>query len=279
MQPTLSHTSMTHLQRFSANLKLALLQNSDSDSLVVEANSGPPTLPHIDTDPSIKKLLLPDEQSLSDMRIPPIEPVDPAIHMPLLLDTVEERHNLSENIVGEHDAVSLISQAPEHSTHTHLVGYHLSADSGAATTNPPFSEHQQHQDGKMNNSLSRPSSPSMMHSTTACTPNSIRTEFPTRPSQPLPEKRRNNVTPTFPTFKRIWRFLVPSRDQLPHTQRAVCIAPAQCAEPVVVSPTRDQSRPTNPSSSPGEVIPLPDDGQSTITTSKDGTRGCCSFFG
>lgn len=232
-------------------------------------------------DPSIKKLLLPDEQSLSDMRIPPIEPVDPAIHVPLLLDIVEERHNSSENVIGKCDAISLISQAPEHTTHMHLMGYRLSKDSGAATMNPPFSEHQHHRDGKTiaNNSLSRLCSPSTLRSTTPRTPNSIHTEFPTRPGQPLPETRRNNVVSIpFPTFERIRRFLAPSRDRLPLTQRAVCIAPAQCAEPVVVSPSRDRSRPTNPSSSPGDVILFPDDGRSTITAGEDGTRGCCSFF-
>ncbi|KAI5998226.1 hypothetical protein EDD15DRAFT_306116 [Pisolithus albus] len=281
MHSTPSPTNTMHLQKLSSNLKPTRLHNSDSGSPVLKTTSGPPTLPHIDTGPSIKKLLLPDEQSLSDMRIPPIEPVDPAIHVPLLLDTAEERHNSSENVIGKCGAVSLISQAREHTAHAHLAGYRLSKDSGVATTNPPFSEHPEHRDGKTiaNNNLSRPSSLSMMHSTTARTPNIIRTEFPTRPSQPLHEKRRNNVTPTFPTFKKIRQFLAPSRDRLPLTQRAVCIAPAQCAEPVVVSPTRDRSRPTNPSSPPGEVIPLPDDGQSTITTNEDGTRGCCSFLG
>lgn len=279
MQPALSRTSTAHLQWFSAKLQPALLQNSDSDSPVVETTSGPPTLPHIDTDPSIKKLLLPDEQSLSDMRIPPIEPIDPAIHVPLLLDTVEERHNLSEN-VGECDAVSLTSQAPEHTTHTDLAGYRLSTDSGAETANPPFSEHQQHRGGKTiaNNGLSRLSLRSTSHSTAACTSNSIPTEFPTQIGQPLPEKKRNNVAPTsFPIFKRIRQFLAPSRVRLSLTQRAVCIAPAQCAEPVVVSPTRDGSRPTNPSP-PGEVILLPADSRSMITASEDGTRACCCFF-
>ncbi|KAI5994962.1 hypothetical protein EDC04DRAFT_2803392, partial [Pisolithus marmoratus] len=45
-------------------------------SPILESAPKSPILPHIDTGPSIKKLLLPDERSLSDMRLPPIEPVD-----------------------------------------------------------------------------------------------------------------------------------------------------------------------------------------------------------
>ncbi|KAI6136059.1 hypothetical protein F5141DRAFT_1072028 [Pisolithus sp. B1] len=105
-----------HLQKPVANLKRMWQHNSGNDSPVFETTSGPPILPCIDTDPSIKHLLLPDERSPSDMRLPPIEPVDPTIHIPLLLDVVEERCNSSENVDRESKTISMISQAPSVST-------------------------------------------------------------------------------------------------------------------------------------------------------------------
>ncbi|KAI6031009.1 hypothetical protein EDC04DRAFT_2710177, partial [Pisolithus marmoratus] len=52
------------------------LQTQAATSPILPVAPKSPILPHIDTGPSIKKLLLPDERSLSDMRLPPIEPVD-----------------------------------------------------------------------------------------------------------------------------------------------------------------------------------------------------------
>ncbi|KAI6097278.1 hypothetical protein EDD16DRAFT_1669192 [Pisolithus croceorrhizus] len=280
---------MTRVQRPVAKLKPVWLQNSGSDPPVFESRttSGPPILPHIDTDPSIKQLLLPDERSPSDMRLPPIELVDPTIRMPSLLGTVEERHNSSESVVREANTISMISRAPSCTTHTRGVGYRLSTDSRASSMNVPFSGYRHHFNGDTveNGNQSRQSSPlvglrrSCVHPT-ACAPTNMRTAFPAQSSQPPSEKRRNKAIPTsFSPFRRIRRYLTPSGDQLPLTQRAVWIAPARCAEPVVVAPTGDCSRPTNPSSSPGEVIPSPDDGQSTVATSEDGATGCCSFCG
>ncbi|KAI6105984.1 hypothetical protein EV401DRAFT_2012234 [Pisolithus croceorrhizus] len=265
MQSLTLRTNTTRSQRFTANLKPMWLQNWGSDSPVVKTTSGPPILPRIDTDPSLKKLLLPEERSLSDMWIPPIEHVDPTIHMPSFLDTVEERRNSSENVVRaiESNADFLISQVPLHTTHIRVPGYRLSTDSRASATNSSIEI----------DSQSRQRSPLTPHST-ACAPTSAHARFPTQPSQPSTEKRRNKVfLALFPPFSRIRRFLAPSADRLPLTQRAVWIAPARRAEPVVVTPTRDQSQPTDPSSSPGEVILFPDDGQSTITTSEDGAPG------
>ncbi|KAI6120994.1 hypothetical protein EDD16DRAFT_1574263 [Pisolithus croceorrhizus] len=289
---------MTRVQRPVANLKPVRLQNSGSYPPVFESRttSAPPVLPHIDTDPSIKQLPLPDERSLSDMRLPPIELVDPTICMPYLLGSVEERHNSSESIVREASTISMVSQAPSCTTDTRGVGYRLSTDSRASSMNVPFSGYQHHFDGDTVEigKQSRQSSLSVGHRRscvmlfqiwrfqhpTACAPTNVRTALPTQSSRPQSEKGRSKAAPTpFSPFRRIRRYLTPSGDQLPLTQRAVLIAPAKCAEPVVVAPTGDCSRPTNPSSSPGEVIPSLDDGQSTIATSEDGATGCCIFCG
>ncbi|KAI6152745.1 hypothetical protein EDD17DRAFT_1634693 [Pisolithus thermaeus] len=298
---------MTRVQRPVANLKPVRLQNSGSYPPVFESRttSAPPVLPHIDTDPSIKQLPLPDERSLSDMRLPPIELVDPTICMPYLLGSVEERHNSSESIVREASTISMVSQAPSvsttnlwlfcyrgkkwafHDTHydmqcttdTRGVGYRLSTDSRASSMNVPFSGYQHHFDGDTVE-IGKQSRQSSLSHPTACAPTNVRTALPTQSSRPQSEKGRSKAAPTpFSPFRRIRRYLTPSGDQLPLTQRAVLIAPAKCAEPVVVAPTGDCSRPTNPSSSPGEVIPSLDDGQSTIATSEDGATGCCIFCG
>ncbi|KAI6136065.1 hypothetical protein F5141DRAFT_1072123 [Pisolithus sp. B1] len=260
MQSLTLRTNTTRSQRFTANLKPMWLQNWGSDSPVVKTTSGPPILPHIDTDPSLKKLLLPEERSLSDMWIPPIEHVDVRfssrpIHMPSFLDAVGERRNSSENV---------------RTTHIRVPGYRLSTDSRASATNSSIELTGQ----------SRQRAPLTLHSYSLCTNKCTCQDSPPNQGQPSFEKRRNRVLlALFLPFSRIRQFLAPSADRLPLTQRAVWIAPAQCAEPVVVTPTRDQSRPTNPSPSLGEVILFPDDGQSTITTSEDGAPGCCSFFG
>ncbi|KAI6097282.1 hypothetical protein EDD16DRAFT_615028 [Pisolithus croceorrhizus] len=145
--------------------------------------------------------------------------------------------------------------------------------------NVPFSGYPRHSDGdtiEIDNQ-SRQSSP--LHPT-ACAPTNTCTAFPTQPTQPSSGKPWNRANlASFPLFRRIRRVLASTRDRVPLTQRAVWIAPAQFVEQVVVAPTRDRSRATNPSTSPGEDIPLPDDGQSTITTSEDEGKGCCSFCG
>ncbi|KAI6120992.1 hypothetical protein EDD16DRAFT_1574199 [Pisolithus croceorrhizus] len=154
-------------------------------------------------------------------------------------------------------------------TYICVPGYRLSTGSRAPATNSNIEF-----DGQ-----SRRRAPLTLHST-ACTPTNEHAGSPTQPGQPSFEKRRNKVfLALYPPFSRIRQFLSPSADRLPLTQRAVWIAPAQCAERVVVTSTGDQSRPTNPSPPSGEVILFPDDGQSTITISEDGAPGCCSFFG
>ncbi|KAI6012757.1 hypothetical protein F5J12DRAFT_820402 [Pisolithus orientalis] len=79
---------------------------------------------------------------MSDMRLPPIESIDPTIHVPWLLDAAEERRKLSEDVVVESNAVSMASLV-SCSTHTgrvdvqdraggaNVAGYRLSTGESA----------------------------------------------------------------------------------------------------------------------------------------------------
>ncbi|KAI6031023.1 hypothetical protein EDC04DRAFT_2898304 [Pisolithus marmoratus] len=116
MQSMQLRTNTTHKQKFAVILKRMRSPNSRSDSPNTGTTSEPPILPRIDTGPSIKKLLLPDERSPSDMRLPPIAPIDPTIYIPLLLEAVEERCGLSERVVQKCDAISIVSQDSSVST-------------------------------------------------------------------------------------------------------------------------------------------------------------------
>ncbi|KAI6122440.1 hypothetical protein EV401DRAFT_1951733, partial [Pisolithus croceorrhizus] len=200
---------------------------------------------------------------------------------------VEKRCNSSENVDRKSKTISMITQAPSVSfrdthydvqctTHTRGAAYRLSTDTRASAMNVPFSGYPHRSDGdtiEIDNQL-RQSSP--LHPTT-CAPTNTRTAFPTQPTQPPSEKPWHRANPaSFSLFRRIRRFLASTRDRLP---QAVWITPAQFEEQVVVAPTRNRSRATNPPPSPGEDIPFPDDGQGTIRTSEDEDRGCCSFFG
>ncbi|KAI6154237.1 hypothetical protein BKA82DRAFT_998657 [Pisolithus tinctorius] len=106
---------MTRLRKSATILNRIWPQSLCSDTPVVGTTSHSPILPQIDTGFSIMKLLLPDERSLSDMRLPPIEPVDPTIHIALLLDAAEESCKLSED-VGEANETSMIPRIPSGST-------------------------------------------------------------------------------------------------------------------------------------------------------------------
>lgn len=110
----------THSQKFIDILNRIWSQSSSSDTPITRTASESPILPRIDTGPSIKKLLLPDERSMSDMRLSPIESIDPTIHVPWLLDAAEERRKLSEDVVVESNAVSMASLV-SCSTHTGRV--------------------------------------------------------------------------------------------------------------------------------------------------------------
>ncbi|KAI6097281.1 hypothetical protein EDD16DRAFT_1669301 [Pisolithus croceorrhizus] len=204
------------------------------------------------------------------MRIPPIEPVDPTIHMPSQPDTVGDRCNLSENVIMESNTISMISQAPSRTASTRCeAGYCLSTSSRKSATNLSCSGYRRHRGGDTIDSIDNQSRHDSLLCPTACTPTNVKTEFPTQPP-PKPKRRSKVHLISFPTLKRIRRLLASSGDQPLLTQKAVWIAPAQCAETVVVASTGHQNRPTNHSSSRREDM---------ITASEDGARGCCSFFG
>lgn len=122
-----SRTTTMRLRKSAAILNRIWPQNLGSDTPVVGTTSQSPILPHIDTGPSVMKLLLPDKRSLSDMRLPPIEPMDPTIHMPSLLDAAEESRKLSED-VGEANETSMIPRIPSGSTHSRRTGVQHRAD-------------------------------------------------------------------------------------------------------------------------------------------------------
>ncbi|KAI6152743.1 hypothetical protein EDD17DRAFT_1634640, partial [Pisolithus thermaeus] len=162
-------------------------------------------------------------------------------------------------------------------THTTRgAAYHLSTDTRVSAMNVPFPGYPHRSDRdtiEIDNQLRQSS---LLHPTT-CAPTNTCTAFPTQPTQPPSEKPWNRANlASFSLFRRIRRFLASTRDRPPPV---VWIMPAQFEEQVVVAPTRNRSRATNPSPSPGEDIPFPDEGQGTIRTIEDEDRGCCSFFG
>lgn len=296
MQFTHSRSNTTRLpQKFTAILKRMRLRGSCGDTPITGATLGchvelfisnpkTPMLPEIDTGPSIRKVLLPDEQSLSEMRLPPIEPMDPTIHISSLPEEAEERHESSENDAGEFNAISVISRVPSCGTHAHSVdvgnragtvdiaGYRLSTGSGASATSFLSSGGLHHCDGNTNDAGNqwRPSPPLLPEA------RSLTSTPAEMPAQPTSENRQNHADlPSVSAFKRIRQLLVPGGNRLPVSQRAVWIAPAQCTQQIVVTPIGGQCQPRPPS---GEYVPFPDDGQSTITTSEDGAKGCCSLF-
>ncbi|KAI6012739.1 hypothetical protein F5J12DRAFT_820189 [Pisolithus orientalis] len=124
MQFTHSRSNATRLpQKFTAILKRTRPRGSRGDTPITGATLGchvelfisdpkTPMLPEIDTGPSIRKVLLPDEWSLSEMRLPPIELMDPTIHMSSLPEEAEERHESSDNDAREFNAISVISRVP-----------------------------------------------------------------------------------------------------------------------------------------------------------------------
>ncbi|KAI6120996.1 hypothetical protein EDD16DRAFT_813335 [Pisolithus croceorrhizus] len=220
-----------HLQKPVANLKCMWQHNSSNDSPVFETTSGPPTLPCIDTDPSIKHLLLPDERSLSDIRIPPIKP--PTIDIPLL-NMVDERCNSSENVDRKSKTISMITQAPLCTTHTTRgAAYHLSTDTRVSAMNVPFPGYPHRSDRdtiEIDNQLRQSS---LLHPTT-CAPTNTCTAFPTQPTQPPSEKPWNRANlASFSLFRRIRRFLASTRDRPPPV---VWIMPAQFEEVNIPSP-------------------------------------------
>ncbi|KIO07235.1 hypothetical protein M404DRAFT_998655 [Pisolithus tinctorius Marx 270] len=234
-------SNTTHFGKFIAILKRMWSQSSGSDTPITRTASESPILPRIDTGPSIKKLLLPDERSMSDMRLPPIESIDTTIHVPWLLVAAEERRKLSEDVVVESDAVSMASLV-SCSTHTgrvdvqdraggaNVAGYRLST--GESFMNSISSGGLHLWNGNTNGvdirSGQSPPLPSVVR-----VPGNMP---PKMPAQPLSEKQQNSVDLTLvSTFRRIRRLLVPGEDKLPLTQKAICIAPAQCAEVNAVS--------------------------------------------
>ncbi|KAI6154235.1 hypothetical protein BKA82DRAFT_4099029 [Pisolithus tinctorius] len=176
-------------------------QSSSSDTPITRTASESPILPRIDTGPSIKKLLLPDERSMSDMRLPPIESIDTTIHVPWLLDAAEERRKLSEDVVVESNAVSMASLV-SCSTHTGRVDVQDRA--GGANSISSGGLH------LWNENTNEPAAVRV--------PGNMP---PKMPAQPLSEKQQNSDDLTL--------------DKLPLTQKAICIAPAQCAEVNAVS--------------------------------------------
>ncbi|KAI6031020.1 hypothetical protein EDC04DRAFT_77747 [Pisolithus marmoratus] len=191
-------------------------------------------LPEIDS-PLIKKLLLPDERSLSDMELPPIERVGLTIHAPLLLYAVEGRFRSSENVMKERDAISIISQAPSRTTHTrgvdvqhgvggtNVTGYRLSTGSSMSAINllSPRGDH--HRDGGMNKVDSQLRRSSQLLSAVRV-PN-VHADLAAKPPS---QKQRNGADlPKVPAFRRIRQLLLPSGNRTP---LAIWIMPAQCTE-------------------------------------------------
>ncbi|KAI5994960.1 hypothetical protein EDC04DRAFT_1215932 [Pisolithus marmoratus] len=150
--------------------------------------------------------------------------------------------------------------------------FRLSTGSRASAMSHLPSGNRRHWDGNTNGADSQSRRSSSLHSA-ARTPTNARARL--HASSPS-KKQRNNTD--LPTSRRIRRLPGPRSNWLPHAQRAVWIAPAQCVEQIVVASPGYRTQPTN-LSSPGEDVPFPDDCQSMITTYEDGTAGCCTFFG
>ncbi|KAI6136060.1 hypothetical protein F5141DRAFT_6372 [Pisolithus sp. B1] len=218
--------------------------------------------------------------------------------MPSQPDTVGDRCNLSENVIRESNTISMISQAPSVSTTYRNFGRFIFVERSGffmilitiCSALPPRAVGQvivflQAAESRPRISLAQDtvvigveiqltsidnqSRHDSLLCPTACTPTNVKTEFPTQ-LPPKPKRRSKVHLISFPTLKRIRRLLASSGDQPLLTQKAVWIAPAQCAETVVVASTGHQNRPTNHSSSRREDM---------IIASEDGARGCCSFFG
>ncbi|KAI5994959.1 hypothetical protein EDC04DRAFT_1215908 [Pisolithus marmoratus] len=202
--------------------------------------------------------------------------------MPLLLDAVDEGFQLSKNIARESSAISLTSQAPSCTTHTHDMGvqdrashesvvvFHLSTGSRASAMDHLPSRNRCRWDGNTNGVDHQLRQSPSLHSATR----TLADAHTRLPAGSLFERKRNNTD--LPTPRKIRRLPDPSGSWLRLAQRAVWIAPAQCAEMVVASPG-DRTRPTNPPP-PGEYVPFPCDSQSMITTCEDRATGCCTFF-